>query len=56
MIDADYDTIHAILEQYPAAEWFDRCRGALPDLSDGEIFRTLEAMAGGDAREVEDDE
>lgn len=45
--------INSIMQQYPEDEWLDRCREALPDLSDGDILSSIEIFSGGDAVEVE---
>jgi hypothetical protein len=47
------DIIESIVQQYPEAEWLDRCRAELPQADDGYIMSVIEILNGGDVLVVE---
>jgi HD superfamily phosphohydrolase YqeK len=53
MSDSVESVIHDIMQQYPEQEWLDRCRKALPELSDGDILNAIEIFSGGDVDQVD---
>lgn len=51
-IDTD-EVIEQIIQQYPEAEWMERCTLALPDADAGYIMSVIEILNGGDVLVVE---